>query len=76
MLTYADVWQAYAKSLHYKEMEFVTSPATAIHSLISVNNHLGHTEAVVQFTGIYLLYLNLLALLVQSSNILAHRSFL
>ncbi len=39
MLTYADVCgrllgdvagrcQAYAKSLHYKEMEFVTSPAT------------------------------------------------
>jgi FKBP12-rapamycin complex-associated protein len=26
-------------------MEFVTSPSTAIHSLISVNNHLNQTEA-------------------------------
>ena len=41
----AERCQAYAKSLHYKEMEFVTSPSTAIHSLISVNNHLGQTEA-------------------------------
>ncbi len=41
----AERCQAYAKSLRYKEMEFVTSPATAIQSLISVNNHLNQTEA-------------------------------
>jgi FKBP12-rapamycin complex-associated protein len=41
----AERCQAYAKSLHYKEMQFLTSPETAIHSLISVNNHLGQTEA-------------------------------
>jgi len=41
----AERCQAYAKALHYKEMEFVSSPCTAIHSLISVNDHLGQTEA-------------------------------
>jgi FKBP12-rapamycin complex-associated protein len=41
----AERCQAYAKSLHYKEMEFLTAPDMAINSLISVNNHLGQAEA-------------------------------
>lgn len=36
---------AYAKALHYKELEFHTSPSTCIESLISINNQLGQPEA-------------------------------
>ena len=38
---------AYAKALHYKEMEFQTSPHTAIEELIVINNKLGQREAAV-----------------------------
>ncbi|TMW61633.1 hypothetical protein Poli38472_010696 [Pythium oligandrum] len=38
---------AYAKALHYKELEFHTSPATCIEALISINNQLGQPEAAV-----------------------------
>ena len=41
----AERCQTYAKALHYKEMELVSSPSSAIHSLITVNHHLGLTEA-------------------------------
>ncbi|CCI39855.1 unnamed protein product [Albugo candida] len=36
---------AYAKALHYKELEFHTSPSTCIEALISINNQLGLPEA-------------------------------
>jgi FKBP12-rapamycin complex-associated protein len=36
---------AYAKALHYKELEFQTSPETAIEELIDINNKLGQHEA-------------------------------
>lgn len=38
---------AYAKALHYKELEFHTSPSTCIEALISINNQLGQPEAAV-----------------------------
>ncbi|KAI9910180.1 hypothetical protein PsorP6_010397 [Peronosclerospora sorghi] len=38
---------AYAKALHYKELEFHTSPSTCIEALISINNQLGLPEAAV-----------------------------
>lgn len=38
---------AYAKALHYKEIEFRTSPAAAIAALISINNRLQHPEAAI-----------------------------
>ncbi|CAI5743278.1 unnamed protein product [Hyaloperonospora brassicae] len=37
----------YAKALHYKELEFHTSPSTCIEALISINNQLGQPEAAV-----------------------------
>jgi FKBP12-rapamycin complex-associated protein len=41
----AEKCQAYAKALHYKELEFLSSPTTCIQSLISINNLLGLPEA-------------------------------
>jgi phosphatidylinositol kinase/protein kinase (PI-3 family) len=41
----AEKCHAYAKALHYKELEFHTSPTTTIESLISINNKLGQPEA-------------------------------
>ncbi|ETV93394.1 hypothetical protein, variant 2 [Aphanomyces invadans] len=38
---------AYAKALHYKELEFHTSPSTCIEALISINNQVGQPEAAV-----------------------------
>lgn len=38
---------AYAKALHYKELEFHTSPSTCIEALISINNQLEQPEAAV-----------------------------
>lgn len=38
---------AYAKALHYKELEFQTSPAQCIESLISINKKLGQPEAAL-----------------------------
>lgn len=38
---------AYAKALHYKELEFQTSPLTAVEALIHINNQLRQPEAAV-----------------------------
>ena len=40
-------WQAYAKALHYREMEFRSEPhvEAAIESLISINNQLQQPDA-------------------------------
>jgi hypothetical protein len=35
------------QALHYKEMEFTTSPMTAIEALIHINNQLRQPEAAV-----------------------------
>ncbi|GBF92738.1 hypothetical protein Rsub_05107 [Raphidocelis subcapitata] len=43
----AEKCHAFAKALHYKEMEFQTSPATAIEALIHINNQLRQPEAAV-----------------------------
>lgn len=43
----AEKCHAFAKALHYKEMEFCTSPATAIEALIHINNQLRQPEAAV-----------------------------
>lgn len=43
----AEKCHAYAKALHYKELEFHTSPSTCIEALISINNQLGQPEAAV-----------------------------
>jgi tetratricopeptide (TPR) repeat protein len=39
--------RAFAKALHYKEMEFHSSPAACIEALISINNQLEQPEAAV-----------------------------
>jgi FKBP12-rapamycin complex-associated protein len=41
----AEKCHAFAKALHYKEMEFCTSPNTAIEALIHINNQLRQPEA-------------------------------
>lgn len=38
---------AYAKALHYKELEFHTSPKSCIEDLISINNQLEQPEAAI-----------------------------
>eukprot|EP00879_Flechtneria_rotunda_P007003 GHRR01007352.1.p1 GENE.GHRR01007352.1~~GHRR01007352.1.p1 ORF type:complete len:2075 (+),score=775.15 GHRR01007352.1:2-6226(+) len=43
----AEKCHAFAKALHYKEMEFQTSPQTAIEALIHINNQLRQPEAAV-----------------------------
>ena len=43
----ADKCHAYAKALHYKEVEFHTSPETCIEELISINNQLEQPEAAM-----------------------------
>ncbi|KDD76204.1 FAT domain-containing protein, partial [Helicosporidium sp. ATCC 50920] len=43
----AEKCHAYAKALHYKEIEFQTSPHTAVEALISINNHLRQPDAAV-----------------------------
>jgi serine/threonine-protein kinase mTOR len=43
----AEKCHAYAKALHYKELEFTTSPHTAVEALISINNHLRQPDAAV-----------------------------
>ena len=35
------------QALHYKEMEFTTSPASAVESLIHINNQLRQPEAAI-----------------------------
>ena len=41
----AEKCHAYAKALHYKELEFQTSPHTAVEALISINNQLRQPDA-------------------------------
>jgi len=41
----AERFHAYAKALHYRELEFQTSPTTAIEKLISINNHLQEPQS-------------------------------
>ena len=43
----AEKCHAFAKALHYKEMEFEKTPATAVEALISINNQLRQPEAAV-----------------------------
>ncbi len=43
----AEHCHAYAKALHYKEIEFKTSPQESIESLISINNELQQPDAAV-----------------------------
>lgn len=45
---YAQKCHAYAKALHYKEMEFISDPSSAtIESLISINNQLQQSDAAI-----------------------------
>lgn len=45
---YAQNCHAFAKSLHYKEMEFIEDPTTeTIESLININNQLHQTDAAI-----------------------------
>ncbi len=41
----AEKCHAFAKALHYKELEFASSPETAVEALISINNQLRQPEA-------------------------------
>ena len=43
----AEKCHAFAKALHYKEIEFQDSPATAVEALISINNQLRQPEAAI-----------------------------
>ncbi|KAK9463121.1 armadillo-type protein [Lipomyces oligophaga] len=44
---YATRCHAYAKALHYKELEFLESPTTSTEALISINNQLQQNDAAV-----------------------------
>lgn len=43
----AEKCHAFAKALHYKEVEFAQTPETAVESLISINNQLRQPEAAI-----------------------------
>ena len=43
----AEKCHAFAKALHYKELEFQDSPGTAVEALISINNQLRQPEAAI-----------------------------
>ena len=43
----AERCRAYAKALHYKELEFVTSPAACVEAIIAINNQLQLPEAAM-----------------------------
>ena len=43
----AEKGHAFAKALHYKELEYATSPDTAVEALISINNQLRQPEAAI-----------------------------
>jgi phosphatidylinositol kinase/protein kinase (PI-3 family) len=43
----AEKCHAFAKALHYKELEFASTPETAVEALISINNQLRQPEAAV-----------------------------
>ena len=41
----AEKCHAYAKALHYRELEFQSDPESAVEALISINNHLRLPDA-------------------------------
>lgn len=43
----AEKCHAFAKALHYKELEFAATPETAVEALISINNQLRQPEAAI-----------------------------
>lgn len=43
----AEKCHAYAKALHYKELEFQNSPESCVEALISINNQLRQPEAAI-----------------------------
>ncbi len=43
----AEKCHAFAKALHYKELEYATSADTAVEALISINNQLRQPEAAI-----------------------------
>jgi len=43
----AEKCHAFAKALHYKELEFAQTPETAVEALISINNQLRQPEAAI-----------------------------
>ena len=43
----AEKCHAFAKALHYKEVEFAQTPETAVEALISINNQLRQPEAAI-----------------------------
>lgn len=47
----AEKCQAFAKALHYKELEFEAAPASVVEVLISINNHLHQPEAAIGETN-------------------------
>lgn len=54
----AERCHAFAKALHYKEMEFESSPSACVESLISINNQLQQHEAAVGVLAYAQQYLN------------------
>ena len=44
---FAGKCHAYAKALHYKEMEFEQDPPSSVEALISINNHLQQADAAI-----------------------------
>lgn len=43
----AEKCHAFAKALHYKELEFESNPTSVVEGLISINNHLHHPDAAI-----------------------------
>ena len=43
----AEKCHAFAKALHYKELEYASSADTAVEALISINNQLRQPEAAI-----------------------------
>ena len=43
----AEKCHAYAKALHYKELEFRSNPEQCVEALISINNQLHQPEAAI-----------------------------
>ena len=43
----AEKCHAFAKALHYKELEFAATPESAVEALISINNQLRQPEAAI-----------------------------
>ncbi len=49
----AEKCHAYAKALHYKELEFHTQPAATIEALISINNQLQQPEVLIRHISLF-----------------------